>query len=568
MLLILILVFTILRNGFVSANAQDPVTYFNGTDHDAYLKWLQASPYERSAFLPSPAGPSAGAALHWNITNDSIYLAVAARALGWVAFGIAKSGGMKGADTVIFMAADNTLIDSHILEERFPLPDECQSWTLVNAQTDGGFLIFEAVRLLDTGDPQDHPIIQDGDPGLAPSRVIAAWSDYDNLQYHGPNGRAQSSLRFYADSDDAFQDVMAAEAEGSIELTAKDYPIKAMDTEYAHFCFNYADLVNAGMPNNTQSHTIGVEPIIDSVKHVHHFVLYGSQDDIGEADCEDFLFMEIAYLWAPGEGPFLAPTNVGGPLGENGFKSFKLEIHYNNPWLDEGVLDSSGIRLYFTSQLRPQEFGILPIGDPFVSLVNQSVGDNFAQHTFDCPSSCSSVALNESVTVFKESLHMHRTGQSMLNYQIRNGDIVRMSQVQFYDFEQQGAYAVQGEPFQIEPGDSFRTVCQYKSNDTVFGFSSQEEMCIAFLAYYPRKTFSSVGFEVPYTCGYDIFVSVCNSTWEYVELQGESDLNRTFGNAADDCATDALGGTGASGAVLISSWISSILTLALPVLLD
>jgi hypothetical protein len=518
-------------------------------------------------FLPSPAGPLTGAALHWNITNDSIYLAVAARATGWVGFGIAESGGMKGADPVIFMAAGKSLFDSHILEERFPLPDGCQSWTLLNSQTDGGFLIFEAVRLLDTGDPQDHPIIEDGDPGLAPSRVIVAWSDYDNLQNHGPDNRAQSSLRFFAKSDDTFQDNMAAEAEGTFELTAKDYPIKAMDTEYVYFCFNYADLVNAGMPNNTQLHTIGVEPIIDSAKHIHHFILSGSQDDVGEADCEQFMLIELAYAWAPGEGPFVAPTNVGGPLGENGFKSFQLEIHYNNPWLDEGTLDSSGIRLFYTSQLRSQEFGVLQLGDPFLSLFGQSVGDSFVQHTFDCPASCSSVALNESVTVFKEALHMHRTGQSMLNYQMRNGNIVRMSQVQFYDFDQQGLYAVQGEPFQIEQGDSFRTACQYKSNDTVFGISSQEEMCIAYLYYYPRQTFSALGFEVPYMCGRELPVSDCNSTWEQVELQGESDLNRTFGNAPDNCATDALG-TDASGAVFISSWISFVLGLALAALLD
>ena len=562
MLLVLILVVAVFLSGIAKAIAQDPVTFFNGTNHDAYLKWLQGSEYQRSTFLPSPAGPMTGVALHWNITNDSIYMAVAARAMGWVAFGIAESGGMKGADAIIFMAADNVLIDSHILEERFPLPDDCQSWMLLNSQTDGGFLIFEAVRLLDTGDPQDHPIIQDGDPGSSPSRVIVAWSDYDNLQYHGPDNRAQSSLRFYANSTDGFQDIMAAEAEGSIELTAKDYQIKAMDTEYAHFCFNYTDLVNAGMPNNTQLHMIGVEPILDSVKHVHHFILLSSRDDIGEANCEDFMFLEIAYLWVPGAGPFLSPTNVGGPLGENGFKSFQLQIHYNNPWLDEGTLDSSGIRLYFTSQLRPQEFGILALGDDFLSLRGQSVGDGFAQHTFDCPSSCSILSLNESVTVFREFLHMHRTGQSMLNYQIRNGDIVRISEVQFYDFDQQGAYDVQIEPFQIERGDGFQTTCQYKSNGTIFGLSAQQEMCIAYLFYYPRQTLSALGFEVPYTCVREMPVADCNSTWEYVELQGESDLNRTFGNTADVCAVDS------SGEVMTYSWIFSILGLAFATFLE
>jgi hypothetical protein len=354
---------------------------------------------------------------------------------------------------------------------------------------------------------------------------------------------------------------MDAQAEGSIELTAKDHPIKAIDTEYAYFCFSYADLVNAGLPNNTALHTIGFEAIIDprSAKHIHHFVLAGSQDDLEETSCEDMLFIEIAFAWAPGELPLLAPPNVGGPLGVNGFKSFQLEIHYNNPWLDSGTLDSSGVRIYYTSELRPQEFGMLQLGDPFVSLYGQPVGDGFVQHTFDCPASCSSLALKEPITVVREWLHMHRTGQSMLNYQIRDDSILRVGQSQYYVFDQQGGYAVPQEPFQIEPGDSFRTTCQYKSNGTLFGISSQEEMCMVFILYYPRQQISALGMELPYMCGRELPISACNSSWEKVDLQGESDLNRTFGIPADSCPTY----TEASGAAFFSLWTASIFTLVL-----
>jgi len=38
-----------------------------------------------------------------------------------------------------------------------------------------------------------------------------------------------------------------------------------------------------------------------------------------------------------------------------------LEVHYNNP-TKRKVYDSSGVRLHFTSQLRPQEAGILVTG--------------------------------------------------------------------------------------------------------------------------------------------------------------------------------------------------------------
>ena len=244
-------------------------------------------------------------------------------------------------------------------------------------------------------------------------------------------------------------------------------------------------------------------------------------------------------------------------MGENGFKSFQLEIHYNNPWLDTGVVDTSGVRLYYTSKKREHDMGILSLGDPFLGLMDSFVGNGLSSHQFDCPASCSSTSLNQSVTVVLEYLHMHKTGTSMSNYHMRgDGNVIRVGQVQFYDFSQQGAYAVQQEPFEIQPGDSFRTTCQYKSsNNTVFGLSSQNEMCIAFLMYYPRQTRSLFGTEVPFTCGYNIPIPDCVSDWEQTELKSVSDLGRTFGSSPGE-------GCGATSSALFASSVVSF-TLAL-----
>lgn len=77
--------------------SQDPVDFFGGEteENKVYLDWLQnkGNTYSRAAFLPSPAGNATGAALHWTIQDDEIFLAVAAKASGWVAFAIAESGG-------------------------------------------------------------------------------------------------------------------------------------------------------------------------------------------------------------------------------------------------------------------------------------------------------------------------------------------------------------------------------------------------------------------------------------------------------------------------------------------
>lgn len=214
---------------------------------------------------------------------------------------------MFGSDVVLYMADTDSLVDAHILDERLPIPDDCQSWTLLNSVNDGGFLIFEAVRLLDTDDTQDHPISQDGELSSPASRVITAWSDSPVVQNHGPNNRASSILRFHGDGQaEDFEAAMAEQAEGFVDIKAQDHPIKAIDTEYAYICVSYADLIAQGMPADTELHSIGFEPIIDprGKKHVHHFILQASPDGNATSDsnCTDIDFVDMAYLWAPGEG--------------------------------------------------------------------------------------------------------------------------------------------------------------------------------------------------------------------------------------------------------------------------
>ena len=106
--------------------------------------------------------------------------------------------------------------------------------------------------------------------------------------------------------------------------------------------------------------------------------------------------------------------------------------------LETGLFDSSGVRFYVSDQLRQHEVGMLQIGgkspslsypfpraydispfscivfgtDPFISLFGEPIGDGLSRHTFECPASCSQLALvDEPVTVLREHLHMHKTGK-------------------------------------------------------------------------------------------------------------------------------------------------------------
>ena len=548
--------FILVASAIASAVRSDPSADFGGTDDNTYLTWLVSSSYDSHAWLESTSGDSTlGVSVHWTTNSTHIQLAVAAKASGWVGFGFAESGSMRGADIVMYSAESNDLVDSYVLDDLVnPLPDDCQSWTVVNSVSQDGFIIFEAYRLLDTGDTQDRIIIDDSNVLVAPTRVIAAWGDSLAPSYHGPTNRAKGSIRFmgtttFSDESEAFQKSIAAEADGNFTLLANGYMIPAIETKYAYFCFSGDNLTAMGVPIDEDLHIIGMEPIIDSrsSQYVHHFVMYGMYDPWDSTiDCMQYPSFEATFVWAPGDAPVRLPDNVGGPLGSFGFKSFQLEIHYNNPELDTGKFDSSGVRFHYTSKKRRYDLGVYPTGDPRLNLFNTTVRNNTAlsAHTFDCQSNCSAVFLNESVTVISERLHMHKSGISMVNSQIRNGQVVRSGEVQFWDFAQQGGFVVLQEPFTIEPGDSFRTKCNYKStDDVVFGRGSQQEMCIAFLFYYPRKVIPSSYGDLPFLCGPNAFGDVlpaCDASWTRADVQDTSQLGRTFGVAATSCPEPTL----------------------------
>jgi hypothetical protein len=318
--------------------------HFQGVAHEAYLKWYEDlslnSKYSNHVYLQGsdPDMPENGVAIHWKVDDQYVHLAVAARATGWLGFGIAESGGMTGADMVLFTAArPNELVDAYTGDERSPQIDDCVSdWEYVssNIDLDGGFIMFETKRQLNTDDPQDKPIVNDASSFMPPHRVIAAWGDSVEVGYHGLN-RARGSIRFYGAGDEAstFKAEMERSAEGVIEIRAKNYTIPQEDTIYQSFCFSRQDLIAQGLLDTTDSlNAVGWEPIVQpgNEAFVHHYVVMGSTQPYCNETEMDVTFTEMAYVWAPGENGMALPDFLGAPLfGDSGFQAFELQIHYN-----------------------------------------------------------------------------------------------------------------------------------------------------------------------------------------------------------------------------------------------
>jgi hypothetical protein len=127
---------------------------------------------------------------------------------------------------------------------------------------------------------------------------------------------------------------------------------------------------------------------------------------------------------------------------------------------------------------------------------------------------------------------MHRTGVRMTNEVLRSNQVVHESKIDVFEFDQQGSFRVQQEPFEVAPGDSFRTSCYYRDGDS-FGLSSQEEMCIAYVLYYPAKSYNGGD----WLCPYGLPVPVCSPELTYRDLQNDEELDRSFGSLGSVCPT-------------------------------
>ena len=72
----------------------------------------------------------------------------------------------------------------------------------------------------------------------------------------------------------------------------------------------------------------------------------------------------LLYAWAVGGEGEILPQEAGVPMCERwgGATYYLVEIHYDNPQLHKGVVDKSGLRVYYTDKLRPNDAGCVTFG--------------------------------------------------------------------------------------------------------------------------------------------------------------------------------------------------------------
>ena len=131
-------------------------------------------------------------------------------------------------------------------------------------------------------------------------------------------------------------------------------------TKYINVCANVPE----------EGQIVAFEPVITAGHHavVHHAVVFASHEPCGPEQhmTDDASSLEEAtqgrYLWlyAPGTGPHVLPSDIGLPVGaKRGMQALVVNLHYDNPERRRDLVDSSGVRFHYTTKRRRYDLGVI-----------------------------------------------------------------------------------------------------------------------------------------------------------------------------------------------------------------
>jgi hypothetical protein len=476
----------------------------------------------------------------WEVDLDAetVVFSVTVETRGFVGFGISPGGSMSGADIFIggvdSISGFNYYFDMHGIGNQAPVRDEHSDYNLLAAAENGTHTMLKFSRKLNTCDNQDYAITEDT------TRIIWSYGQTDDIQYHGAN-RGSISFNVIAPPTPPI-DLTKYER---WEMTTNSV-MTSNDTSY--FCTIHKS------PNFlTKHHIVALGPVlptVDAKKHTHHFQLSICIPEPGQSEKEAFepwlypaypghecyvdnpmpfhLCMKVEYIWAVGGKMTIFPENLGLPTS-TGEAYYMLEIHYDNPGLEQGKQFKTGLEMYHTTELRETEVGIYMAGHSSDdSLVIPPNTADFAITT-TCPSVCSQAGIpSTGINIFNVLLHSHLSGRKIKFRQFRAGtELPWILADEHYDFNFQQNKPLRNEVLFL-PGDELRVECTYDANwkngkVVLGGLSTREEMCVSIFYYYPKIEMDSCTGRYPFPALMEEF-GVTNYTFDQANPTGQTRL--------------------------------------------
>ncbi|XP_068933477.1 DBH-like monooxygenase protein 1 [Petaurus breviceps papuanus] len=436
--------------------------------------------------------------LHWGHEGSTLAFRLEVQTPGYVGLGFSPTGAMTSADIVLGGVENGSpyLQDYFTDVNRELKKDPQQDYHLEYAMQNSTHTTIEFTRELHTCDINDKTITE------STVRVIWAYHHEDigesGPKYHGSNRGTKSLKLLNPEKTNVLSTVLSY-----FDLRNKNVPIPNKGTTY--WCQMFKIPVF-----QEKHHVIKVEPVIQKGHEslIHHILLYHCSNNFNESvldyghECyhpnmpDAFLTCEtVVFAWAIGGEGFSYPPHVGLSLGTSLDPNYVLlEVHYDNPTYQEGLIDSSGLRFFHTTVLRKYDAGIIEAG-LWVSLFhNIPPGMPEFRSEGHCTLECLEEALEaekpSGIHVFAVLLHAHLAGRGIRMRHFRKGEELKLlAYDDNFDFNFQ-EFQYLKEERTILPGDNLITECCYNTRDRVRmtwgGLSTRSEMCLSYLLYYPR----------------------------------------------------------------------------------
>ncbi|KAJ8356720.1 hypothetical protein SKAU_G00195140 [Synaphobranchus kaupii] len=191
----------------------------------------------------------------------------------------------------------------------------------------------------------------------SPIKLIYAFGWTDEIEYHASRrGTKEVNLLKYS---------LRTNPPNSsyFDIRANNFTIPPVDTHYHCWVLKSPSL-------GAKHHIYRIEPIIRHPDIVHHIILYQCHPSINETfDLECYTSenlhlkcLTVMAVWAVGGESFEFPEVAGVPIGGDNTSYYRLEIHYDNPQKTADRIDDSGLRFYYTSDLRQYDASVMDLG--------------------------------------------------------------------------------------------------------------------------------------------------------------------------------------------------------------
>ncbi|XP_071518366.1 DBH-like monooxygenase protein 1 homolog [Panulirus ornatus] len=447
----------------------------------------------------------------WTPQENDIIIEVQVATAGYVGLGFSPKGGMKGADIVMGWVDDSgrvMLHDQYSDGYTVPKVDESQDVELLGGYQNDTHTVLRFSRPWVTCDHND--IRLSGDT----VRLVWFFANEDPTDDMTMKDHDQQGERSILLKEPTFVAPTLDDHTKAWELLAPNVTLPHdLDTLYWCKLFKIP-------PIKSKNQFIGYTPVIQegNEQYVHHMVLFECKLPKSSLHYEKWLGVEglqcysssmprswnhcktPIMAWAVGSAGEMFPEHVGFPMGEeyDGATYYRMEVHYDNKDLKQGIVDASGLRMFYTDILRPHDAATVGFGHLVSPLHIIPPGQRNWFTVGFCSGECTQQLLPpDGIHVFQGLLHSHLLGRAISLRQIRNGrELPPLLVDKSYDFNYQQGRILRDE-MTILPGDSFITECDYDSGDrpnpTFGGLGTYEEMCVVYMSFYPRVNVTMCG---------------------------------------------------------------------------